>query len=189
MQGLLYVALVSPEMRDGAASRTRFLLLASGTIVLVQLSCVIEEWIFKQMLPNFTFHWFVALVELVLFTVLGHIGHAFQDGHGIGSMPTRKGPFSLYLVVGLSLAGGTGLGKVAYRYLNYATGTVLKSMKLLPVMGLSVCWLRRRYTWLQCIAASLMVSSAACFGLGEAELGHATERTRDAGPTLYVCLQ
>ena len=74
------------------------------------------------------------------------------------------------MLVGLSLAAGTGLGKVAYRYVNYATGTVLKSMKLLPVMAISVCWLHRSYTWLQVAAAVLMVGSAVCFGLGEAEL-------------------
>ena len=69
---------------------------------------------------------------------------------------------------GMSLAAGTGLGKVAFKYLNYATGTVLKSMKLLPVMALSVCWLRRSYGALEYGAALLMVGSAVCFGLGEA---------------------
>ena len=28
----------------------------------------------------------------------------------------------------------TSLGKIAYKYVNYATGTVLKSAKLVPVM-------------------------------------------------------
>ena len=149
----------------------RFLLLATGTIVFIQVSCVIEEWIFKQM-PGFRYHWFVALVELLLFTILGHAANAAANGDGCASAapPPRKAPLRLYAAVGLSLAAGTGLGKVAYRYLNYATGTVLKSMKLLPVMGLSMCWLHRRYTWLQVAAAVLMVGSAACFGLGEAEL-------------------
>ena len=136
--------------------------LAVGTIFFVQLSCTVEEWIFKA-LPGFRFHWFVALVELVLFSVAGR---AAQGVHA----PPRRGPMLLYWGVGGSLALGSGLGKVAFRYLNYATGTVLKSMKLLPVMALSAFWLRRVYTSGEVVAALLMVSSAALFGLGEREL-------------------
>jgi solute carrier family 35 (adenosine 3'-phospho 5'-phosphosulfate transporter), member B3 len=174
----------------------RFLLLSAGTIFFIQVSCIIEEWIFKQ-LANFHYHWFVALLELAIFSLFGHLAHVSDcdgssssssggSGSGSGSSiggsgssgsggsscttPARKGPLRLYVLVGLSLAAGTGLGKVAYRYVNYATGTVLKSMKLLPVMAVSVCWLHRSYTRLQVAAAVLMVGSAVCFGLGEAEL-------------------
>ena len=146
----------------------RCLLLSVGTIGFVQLSCIIEEWIFKQ-LPGFHFHWTVALVELVLFAAFGHVAN-LEPGRPVMTLPVRTGPWSLYIGVGVSLAAGSGLGKVAFRYLNYATGTVVKSMKLLPVMALSVCWLRRRYSWLEVLAAALMVTSAACFALGEKQL-------------------
>lgn len=134
--------------------------LAVGTIAFVQLAAILEEWIFKQ-LPGFDFYWTVALVELLLFTVLGRCGQGPTE---------RRGPAALYVGVGGTLALGTGLGKVAYRHLNYATGTVLKSMKLVPVMVLSVLWLRRRYSAEEYAAAALMVASAALFGLGEREL-------------------
>jgi adenosine 3'-phospho 5'-phosphosulfate transporter B3 len=166
-------------------SERRFLLLSAGTIFFIQVSCIIEEWIFKQ-LADFHYHWFVALLELAIFSLFGHLAHVSDcDGSSSSSIggsgssgsggsscttPARKGPLRLYVLVGLSLAAGTGLGKVAYRYVNYATGTVLKSMKLLPVMAVSVCWLHRSYTRLQVAAAVLMVGSAVCFGLGEAEL-------------------
>ena len=153
----LFSPVIKP-MRDAAFARY-----SVGTIVLVSLSCYIEEWIFKQ-LPGFHFHWFVALVELLMFALLGHLGSSRV--HGAGAK--RKGPLLLYMGCGMSLAAGTGLGKVAFKYLNYATGTVLKSMKLLPVMALSVCWLRRSYGALEYGAALLMVGSAVCFGLGEA---------------------
>lgn len=136
--------------------------LAVGTIFFVQLSCYIEEWMFKA-LPGFHFHWTVALVELLLFAAAGRLALGMEP-------PPRKGPLLTYAGVGGSLALGTGLGKVAFRYLNYATGTVLKSMKLLPVLALSACWLRRRYTGGEVAAALLMVASAALFGLGEREL-------------------
>ena len=152
-----------------AAQDRRFVLLAAGTIFFIQASCVIEEWIFKQ-LPGFRFHWFVALVELALFALLGRVGLALSpESASLLELPPRRGPLHLYVLVGLSLAAGTGLGKVAYRYLNYATGTVLKSMKLLPVMAISFCWLRRGYTRMQVLASVLMVTSAALFGLGDHE--------------------
>ena len=148
----------------------RYLLLSAGTISLIQLSCIIEELIFKQ-LPHFHHFWFVALVELLLFTVCGQIAGSYQRGEPFAQLPQRPpGPLHLYVLVGLSLSAGTGLGKVAFKFLNYATGTVLKSMKLLPVMALSVCWLRRKFHALQYAAALLMVASAACFGLGERDV-------------------
>jgi len=155
-------------MRGGCDRR--YLALAAGTISLIQLSCVIEELIFYRM-PGFHFFWFVALVELLIFTMLGHASSNYQRGMPVLALPRRlAGPLHLYAVVGLSLAAGTGLGKLAYKHLNFATGTVLKSMKLLPVMALSVCWLQRRFNSLQVGAAVLMVASASLFGLGEREV-------------------
>jgi len=146
-------------MRD-----SRFVLLSFGTILLITLSCYVEEWIFKQ-LPGFNFHWFVALVELAVFALLGA---ACEQSCSLQlRTELRKGPLGLYLGTGLSLAASTGLGKLAFRYLNYATGTILKSMKLLPVMLISVLWLRRKYGAQEYISAVLMVTSAALFGLGE----------------------
>ena len=101
--------------------------LALGTILFVQLSCYVEEWIFKA-LPGFHYHWTVALVELLFFTVAGWCG----------ARGKRAAPLTVYAGIGCSLGAGTGLGKLAYRYLNFATGTVLKSMKLVPVMVSSV---------------------------------------------------
>lgn len=135
------------------------LALAAGTIFFVQLSCYLEEWIFKQ-LPGFNFHWTVALVELLFFTLLSRAALP-------RSMAPRSGPLTLYMGVGVSLAAGTGLGKVAFKYVDYVTGTVLKSMKLLPVLLLSACWLHRRFYAQEIVAALLMVCAAALFGLGE----------------------
>ena len=71
------------SMRDGT-----FLHYAIGTIVLVSLSCYIEEWIFKQ-LPGFHFHWFVALVELFIFALLGLLGTKQKTDE---AWQQRKGP-------------------------------------------------------------------------------------------------
>ena len=103
----------------GSRCDRHWLLLATGTLVFIQLSCVIEEYIFKQ-LPRFNFFWFVALFELLIFTLCSHIGRAMAAGgwstrsfaRHLLTPPPRKGPLPLYLSVGVSLAAGTGLGKV-----------------------------------------------------------------------------
>ena len=156
--------------RMAYACDRRYFLLAAGTIGLIQLSCMIEEWIFKFM-RGFHHFWFVALVELFIFSLCGHVATARKLSQPILELPRKpSGPLPLYAIVGFCLAGGTGLGKLAYKYLNYATGTILKSMKLLPTLMLSACWLRRRFHRLQVMASVLMVGSAALFGLGEREV-------------------
>ena len=127
-----------------------FFRLSVACIALIQLSCYLEEWIFKA-LPGFHYHWTVALVELLFFTVAGWCG----------ARGKRAAPLTVYAGIGCSLAAGTGLGKLAYRYLNFATGTVLKSMKLVPVILISTCCMRRRYSAAEYVAASLMIFSAA----------------------------
>jgi len=147
-----------------------YLALAAGTIFFVQVAAILEEWIFKQ-LPGFHYHWTVALHELLTFALLGY------SCTGGGARPrSRVGPLLLHVGVGGSLAGGTGLGKVAFKYVNYATGTVLKSLKLLPVLLLSACWLGRRYTAAEVLAVCLMVSSAALFCLADVDAGSHGER-------------
>lgn len=59
--------------------------------------------------------------------------------------------------------------QIAYKYLNYATGTVLRSTKLVFVMAISVVWLGREYSAWDYAAALAMICSVGCFGLGEAE--------------------
>ena len=43
-------------------------------------------------------------------------------------------------------------------------------MKLVPVILISTCCMRRRYSAAEYVAASLMIISAALFGLGEAKV-------------------
>eukprot|EP00854_Cymbomonas_tetramitiformis_P011394 gene11394-13467_t len=53
------------------------------------------------------------------------------------------------------------------RYLNYATGTMVRSSKLVPTMLVNVVWLRRSYTSLDWMAAVLLVMSAILMAVGE----------------------
>ena len=80
-----------------------------------------------------------------------------------------KAPKTTLVLGGILIALYTSLGKFAYKYVNYATGTVLKSAKLIPVMFVSVVWLKRRYELIDYVACFLLVAAACEFGLGEQE--------------------
>lgn len=148
-------------------SKHAFVVLSLGTVLMIGLSCYLEEWILKA-LVGFKFYWTMAFFELVVFAV---ITYAVAKGWSGGNkLEPRAAPFVLYVAGASTMALYTSLGKIAYRYVNYATGTVLKSAKLVPVMMVSVLWLKRSYTPHDYVAAGFMVASAAFFGLGEREL-------------------
>ena len=80
-----------------------------------------------------------------------------------------KAPKHYLVWGGILIALYTSLGKFAYKYVNYATGTVLKSAKLIPVMFVSVIWLKRRYAFIDYVACVLLVAAACEFGFAEQE--------------------
>ena len=82
-----------------------FFRLSVACIALIQLSCYLEEWIFKA-LPGFHYHWTVAR------RVLHRRRQRRAQTRGAADSVRRH----------RLLAAGTGLGKLAYRYLNFATG-------------------------------------------------------------------
>ena len=141
-------------------SRTAFAVLAAGTVLMIGLSCWLEEIILRK-LPGWRFHWTMAFFELAVFG-----GVAYLSSHDAA----RVAPLRLYVAGAACMGLYSAAGKMAYDYVNYATGTVLKSAKLVPVMAVSVLWLRRTYHPLDYLAAALMTASAALFGLGEREL-------------------
>lgn len=98
-----------------------------------------------------------------------------QNNSSSNSFWYTKAPKSTLIAGGILIALYTSLGKFAYKYVNYATGTVLKSAKLIPVMFVSVVWLKRRYELIDYIACFLLVAAACEFGLGEQENSDKTE--------------
>lgn len=165
-------------MRPAAASpdtpkpRTAtFFFLCSGFFSMMTVSSYLEEMIFKS-LPGFDYYWSVAFVELAVFCATGVVLRHWQEPPDI---TTRKpgflaAPQWLYMVIGLLLASHQGVGKVVYRYLNYTTGMMLKSMKLVPTLVFSTVWLRRTHRAAEWAAALLLVTSASSMVLGEARV-------------------
>mmetsp|Transcript_72520 Transcript_72520/g.151384 ORF Transcript_72520/g.151384 Transcript_72520/m.151384 type:complete len:383 (+) Transcript_72520:264-1412(+) len=140
----------------------RFLLLSAGFVGGIALSCYVEEWIFT-MLPGFDFYWTVAAVELAMFSV----GGLLQQRSSGENRAIRKGPLRLYAIAALCLTLSQGLGKVAFKYLDYTTGTIVKSGKLLPTMAINILVLHREVPPVKWCAAVLLVASAVFMALGE----------------------
>ena len=166
-----------------------FLALSTLTVLALGLSCVAEEYIIKQ-IPGFDFFWFLACSELVVFSALtlavqklgcdpnAKIGEEEKEDdcdENEGKWHATKAPKGTLIAGGILIALYTSLGKFAYKYVSYATGTVLKSAKLIPVMVVSVVWLRRKYEPIDYVACFLLVAAACEFGLGEHENSDKTE--------------
>lgn len=144
----------------------RFLLLSAAFVVLMQVSCIIEEHIYVA-LPGFKgFFWTVAFAELLFFAAAAMFRRCREHGL-LGSLRDRQAPMSLYVAMASALGLSQALGKIVNRYLNYATGTIIKSAKLVPTLLISVLWLRRKVSSVEWLAASLLVISSALMALGE----------------------
>ena len=100
-----------------------------------------------------------------------------------GAIRHLKAPIHLYVASASLMGIYTSLGKVSYKYINYATGTVLKSSKLIPVIVLSAVWLKRTYHYLDYLACVLLVVASCFFAMGEHE---GNKRLGVEDPTLYA---
>jgi len=177
-------------------SSKAFLFLSVGTVLSIGISCAAEEFILKR-IEGFTFYWFLALFELVVFSGMtfltsyaGIVGIAGKGGGGGATESNAlfittplKAPLHLYVASASLIGIYTSLGKVSYKYINYATGTVLKSSKLIPVIVLSSVWLKRTYHYLDYLACVLLVIASCFFAVGEHE-GNKSLGVED--PTLYA---
>ena len=139
----------------------RYAYLSACTIVFISGSCVLEEFMFKQ-LPGFNYYAFVGLVELFLFA-------AFALPPYVLDREQRRAPVRVYVGAGCAMALGTVLGKAAYKHLNYTSGTVLKSLKLVPVIIVGKVALKRTFASAEMLAAALMTLSALLISAGDAE--------------------
>ena len=167
-----------PRAEDGGAAyggrvfgvameETRAFAVASVLcVVFVGASCYFEEYMYRQ-LPAFDYYWTVALAELLAFTLIASAS-AIANGT---LRAKRKAPMELYAAQALLLAAYSAVGKLCYKWINYATGTVLRSSKLVFTMGISTIWLKRKYKLHQMVAAVLLVVAVAFFGIAEHEVG------------------
>ena len=111
-------------------------------------------------LPGFDYFWTVAFAELLVFSVMSIAG-AFATGTLGALLRDRKAPLYKYVLQAAVMAVYAAVAKIAYKYLNYATATVLRSSKLVFVMAISVVWLGRKYSASEYASAVAMIAAVA----------------------------
>ena len=136
------------------AADQAFVWLAVGTVLTIALASYLEEFIIKS-LPHYDFFFTMAFFELAVFGVVSHVTirlRAAGERASLGAdavsprvspgqtphhppswsdvewwrLEPRAAPFRLYAIGATCLALYASLGKLAYKYVNYVTGTVLK---------------------------------------------------------------
>lgn len=141
------------------ASPTRIVALSANFIALMVVSNVLEEYLYAR-LPGFDFFETTATVELLLFAVASWCSR--------DAAAPRKAPLPLYGAMGVSMALGQTLGKLANKYVNFTVSTIFKCSKVAPTMVVSSLFLGRRYDAYEVAAVVVMGAAAACFALGAA---------------------
>ncbi|CAE8718061.1 unnamed protein product, partial [Polarella glacialis] len=92
---------------------------------------------------------------------------AYCEKHVSGDT-RRIGTLVDYVKLSLMTMGGMYLTNFSLHYLSYPLRVVFKSSKLIPVMALSVIYLKKRYTLIQYISVSLLTVGVVVFTLGDA---------------------
>jgi len=123
----------------------------------------VEELIF---LPKANLGWFMTVFELVAFAVFACLERAVE-GTPVFS---HTAPLSRHMLVAAAMTLARGLTNVSLQYLQIPTQVIFKSMKLITVMIGSVLMLKKAYTFLEVLAAVMLVVSACIFGLADQEL-------------------
>ncbi|CAE8632474.1 unnamed protein product, partial [Polarella glacialis] len=116
----------------------QFLVLAA-TVLSASVTCAaLQERVLY--VPGFKYTGWMALV-----TSLGYVACAYCEKHVSGDT-RRIGTLVDYVKLSLMTMGGMYLTNFSLHYLSYPLRVVFKSSKLIPVMALSVIYLKKRYT-------------------------------------------
>ncbi|CAE7356870.1 APY2 [Symbiodinium pilosum] len=150
-----------PLHRVCSASLSQLFLLAG--IVLSCSLCLagLQERVLY--VPGFRYTGWLALITSLSYTGLSLVERrceADRQRHGSGAD---------YLKLSFLTMGGMYCTNFSLHYLSYPLRVVFKSSKLIPVMLLSVLYLKKRYTLAQYLAVILLTAGVIVFTLGDAK--------------------
>lgn len=150
----------------------QFLVLCAGVFVFYVAHGYFQEAIFSM--PGFhaDFGFFVSLCDFVLFALLAGAQLLLTEGR----IP-RSAPLKNFAGISVALALSIGMGFASLAYLNYPTKVLFKSGKIIPTMLLGALFFRRRYSWLEYLAAVMLCAGLASFTLGQASVSPAFHLT------------
>eukprot|EP00747_Dinoflagellata_sp_TGD_P199752 gnl/TRDRNA2_/TRDRNA2_73049_c0_seq1.p1 gnl/TRDRNA2_/TRDRNA2_73049_c0~~gnl/TRDRNA2_/TRDRNA2_73049_c0_seq1.p1 ORF type:complete len:419 (+),score=44.62 gnl/TRDRNA2_/TRDRNA2_73049_c0_seq1:33-1289(+) len=143
-----------------------------GQYILLATGCVSSSLVFAAQqervlyVPGFKFHGCIPIVQLLTFAVCALLERLVTGESG------RRGTMWDYVKLSVAIASGIYLTNTSLKYLSYPLRVMFKACKLVPVMVLSVVYIRHRYSISQYISASFLVVGLTCFTMGDA--WHAT---------------
>lgn len=109
--------------------------------------------------------WFLTLSSFVVIVALSFIERRLTDA------PKRIAPLRAYLRIGFLQSMTYGLTNSSAFYLSYPTVALFKSSKLLPVMVVNVFWRMKKQSFLDQLAACIMVSGLLMFSRADHSVG------------------
>lgn len=140
---------------------TQFLSCCAGVFVLYLIYGYLQELIFT--LDGFKpYGWFLTLIQFAYYTIFGYIERFFEK-----IKRSRCIPIKTYLLLAFLTLGTMGLSNASLRYLNYHTQVIFKCCKLIPVLIGSILIQKKKYGFLDFLAAFAMCLGLSLFTLGK----------------------
>ena len=98
----------------------------------------------------------------VLLPVIASKGKALQR------FPSKNNPreFLPYIKLSLVVFGATGVSSMALKYVTYPTKVIFKSAKLIPTMIVATLFHKKKYNFIEYVAALLLCMGAAGYSMG-----------------------
>jgi adenosine 3'-phospho 5'-phosphosulfate transporter B3 len=143
-----------------------FMFLASAVVVFYSMYAILQEKITRSMTASHSLlGWFLTLSSFVVIVAL-----SFIERHLVNA-PKRMAPLRAYLRIGFLQSMTYGLTNSSAFYLSYPTVALFKSSKLLPVMCVNVLWRKKPQSFLDQLAAVIMVSGLLMFSHADHSVG------------------
>ena len=156
-------------------SRKSYLTLAFLCVSTSLVSSALQEHVFRT--QGFQFQDSVTFLTVLLYFTFGAVEMKITGSR-------RNASWNKYLILSFFSFCVLALTNQSLRYMDYATRTVFKSGKILPVMGFSGIILGKKHTLTSWLAACLLVVGLILFSLGDSmSLGHFGL----TGPLLISC--
>mmetsp|Transcript_46756 Transcript_46756/g.102095 ORF Transcript_46756/g.102095 Transcript_46756/m.102095 type:complete len:832 (+) Transcript_46756:48-2543(+) len=161
-----------PLHRLAPSEKGQLAVLAAMVLVASVVFAALQERVLY--IPGFKYTGWMALLTSATYVVC-----AYLERLGTGER-MRLGSMVEYGKLSVMTMGGMYFTNWSLRYLSYPLRVVFKSSKLVPVMLLSVIYLKKRYTAAQYVSAGLLTLGVVIFTLGDAK-GRASFDPRGLG--------
>lgn len=140
----------SLEAASGPASASEFAWLTFGVFACYSIYGMLQEVLLKQ-LDGFNFGLFLTLFQFILYAII-----SWARLTNSRTSDERKGTIRQYLIIAFLSVSTMGLSNKSVQFLNYPTQVLFKSCKLIPVMIVSVLYLKKKYRGLDYVAMCIL---------------------------------